>query len=108
VPGVVQGEPRDAGAPFVEHDDQLAGLDRLDHAPLGDERDPEPIGGCLRHQLVIIERERPFDVDGVRLATPLEFPAIDSPASHAMTDARVLVQVGRRARHAAVLLQVPR
>jgi hypothetical protein len=108
VPGVVQGEPRDAGAPFVEHDDQLAGLDRLDHAPLGDERDPEPIGGCLRHPLVVIEREGPFDVDAARLATPLELPAIDSPASHAVADARVLLQVGRRARGAGLLLQVPR
>ncbi len=33
VPGIVEGEPGSVRAPFVEHDDQLAGLDRLDTAP---------------------------------------------------------------------------
>jgi hypothetical protein len=44
---MVQGESRDARAPIVEHDHQLAGLDRLDDAALGDERDPQYLASQL-------------------------------------------------------------
>lgn len=73
---------------------------------LGDVGDPEARGGGLRHELIVVQRERPRDVDVPRPAFALEFPPKDSRPLRAVADALVLAQVIGRLRRPA-LLEVP-
>ena len=93
VTGIIQEQAWDPRAPIVEHGDELSRFDRGAGRPFRDVSDAEPRGGSLGHQVHMVERQAPWDVDRDFLPAPGELPSEKLAARQSEPDAGVVFEI---------------